>query len=60
MVRLRRQFEKLWDLSGYSEKSNMQEANLPKTRISGQIVFEILAQLCYDDSMQILRHSTWV
>ena len=60
MVRLRCQFEKLWDLSGYSEKSNMQEAYLPKTSISGQIVFEILAQLCYDDSMQILRHSAWV
>ena len=27
---------KLWDLSGYSEKSNIQEAYLPKTSISGQ------------------------
>ena len=26
---------KLWDLSGYSEKSNIQEAYLPKTSISG-------------------------
>ena len=34
---------KLWDLSGYSEKSNIQEAYLPKTSISGQIVSEILA-----------------
>ena len=32
---------KLWDLSGYSEKSNIQEAYLPKTSISGQIVSEI-------------------
>ena len=34
---------KLWDLSGYSEKSNIQEAQLPKTSISGQnlIVSEI-------------------
>ena len=45
---------KLWDLSGCSEKSNIQEAYLPKTSISGQIVSEILAQLCSDDSMQIL------
>ena len=45
---------KLWDLSGYSEKSNIQEAYLPKTSISGQIVSEILAQLCSDDSIQIL------
>ena len=36
---------KLWDLSGYSEKSNTQEAYLPKTRISGQIVSEILGNL---------------
>ena len=42
---------KLWDLSGYSEKSNIQEAYLPKTSISGQIVSEISAQLCSDDSI---------
>ena len=36
---------KLWDLSGYSENSNIQEAFLPKTSISGQMVCEILAQL---------------
>ena len=41
---------KLWDLSGYSEKSNILEAYLPKTSISGQIVSEILKQLCSDDS----------
>ena len=51
---------KLWDLSGYSEKSNIQETYLPKTSISGQIVSEILAQLCSDDSIQILRSLTWV
>ena len=60
MVRLRYQFVKLCDLSGYSEKSNIREAYLPKTSISGQIVFEILAQLYSDDSMQFLRHLTWV
>ena len=43
---------KLWDLSGYSEKSNIQEAYLPKTSVSGQIVSEILVQLCSDDSIQ--------
>ena len=51
---------KLGDLSGYSEKSNIQEAFLPKTSISGQIVSEILAQLCSDDSIQILLNLTWV
>ena len=45
---------KLWDLSGYSEKSNIQEAYLPKTSISWQIVSEKLTQLCSDDSIQIL------
>ena len=39
---------KLWDLSGYSEKSHIQEAYLPKTSISEQIVFSIVAQLCSD------------
>ena len=47
-------------MSGYSEKSNIQEAYLPKTSISGQIVSEILAQLCSDDSIQILLNLTWV
>ena len=51
---------KLWDLSGYSETSNIQEAYLPKTSILGQIVSEILAQLCSDDSIQILLNLTWV
>ena len=49
---------KLWDLLEYSEKSNIQEAYLPKTSISGQIVSEILAQLCSDDSIQILLNFT--
>ena len=35
-------------------KNNIQEAYSPKTSIVGQIVSEILAQLCSDDSMQIL------
>ena len=53
------QIIKLWDLSRYSEKGNIQEAYLPKTRISGQFVSEILAQLCSDDSIQILLNLTW-
>ena len=42
------------------KKSNIQEAYLPKTSISRQIVSDILAQLCSDDSMQILLNLTWV
>ena len=41
-------------------KYNIQEAYLPKTGIVGQIVSEILAELCSDDSMQILLNLTWV
>ena len=41
---------KLWDLSGYSEKSNVQKAYLLKTSISGQIASEKLAELCSDGS----------
>ena len=50
----------LWDLSGYSEKSNIQEAYLPKINISGQIVSDILAQLYSDHSIQIRLNLTWV
>ena len=49
---------KLWDLSGYFEKNHIQEAYLPKTSISGQIVFVIVVQLCSDDSLQILLNLT--
>ena len=51
---------KLWDLSEYFEKSNIQEAFLPKTSISEEIVSEILAQLYSDDSIQILLNLIWV
>ena len=52
---------KLLELSGYSEKSNIQGAYLPKTSILGQIIVsEILTQLCSDDSIQILLNLTWV
>ena len=33
-------------------KNNIQEAYLPKTNISGQIVFEILARSWSDDFME--------
>ena len=37
-------FLKLWDLSGYFERTiDVQEAYLPKMSISGQIVSEMLA-----------------
>ena len=39
-------------------KNNIQEAFSPKTSISGEIVSEILLQLCYDDSIQILLNLT--
>ena len=54
MVRVRCQFVKLWDLPGYSKKSNVQEGYLPKTSISGQIVSQILDQFYSDNSIQIL------
>ena len=41
MVRVRCQFLELWDLPGYCEKSNTQEAYLRKTGIPGQIVSDI-------------------
>ena len=44
---------KLCDMSGYSEKSNVEEVYWPKNNISGQIISEILGLLCTDDSIQI-------
>ena len=41
-------------------KNNVQDVFLPKISILGQIVSEILAQLCSDDSIQILLNLTWV
>ena len=35
-------------------KNNLQEAYLPKMSISGQIVSEIVAQLCLENSIQTL------
>ena len=35
-------------------KNNLQEAYLPKMSISGQIVSEIIAQLCLENSIQTL------
>ena len=42
------------------EKSNIQEAYMPKTSVTGQTVSKILAQLCSDDSKQFLLNLTWV
>ena len=41
-------------------KNNVQDTYFPKTSTVGQIVSEILAQLCSDDSIQILLILTWV
>ena len=41
-------------------KNNVQEAYLPKINISGQIVSEMLAQLCSDNSIQTLLNLFWV
>ena len=41
-------------------KNNIQDAYLPKISIVGQIVSEILAQLCFDNLIQILLNLAWV
>ena len=41
-------------------KENVQEAYLPKMSISGQIVPEIVAQLCLENSIQTLLNFFWV
>ena len=41
-------------------KNNIQETYLPNSGIVAQIVSDILAQLCPDDSIQILLNLTWV
>ena len=41
-------------------KNNFQEAYLPKMSISGQIVSEIVAQLCLENSIQSLVNIFWV
>ena len=35
-------------------KNKVKDVDIPKISISGQIVSEILAQLCSDDSLKIL------
>ena len=40
-------------------KNNVQDVYSPKISNSGQIVSEILAQLCCDDSIQILLNLAW-
>ena len=40
-------------------KNNVQDSYSPKISKLGQIVSEILAQLCSDDSIQILLNLTW-
>ena len=40
--------------------NNVQEAYFPKMSISGQIVSEIVAQLCLENSIQTLLNFFWV
>ena len=40
-------------------KNNVQDSYSPKISNLGQIVSEILTQLCSDDSIQILLNLTW-
>ena len=41
-------------------KNNVQDADSPKISIVGQTVSEILPQLCFDDSIQIVLNLAWV
>ena len=41
-------------------KNNIQDAYSPKISIVGQIVSEMLAQLCFDNLIQILLNLAWV
>ena len=41
-------------------KNNVQEAYLPKMSILGQIVSEIVAQLCLENSIQTHLNLFWV
>ena len=43
---------------GVLRMNNIQKAYLPKINLPGQIAFEISAQLCSDDSIQILLNMT--
>ena len=43
---------------GVLQKNNIQKAYLPKISLPGQIAFEISAQLCSDNSIQILLNMT--
>ena len=40
-------------------KNNVQKAYLPKLSIAGQIVSEIVAQLCSENSIQTLLNFLW-
>ena len=53
---IKMKFLKLWDLT----RDNVQEAYLSKMNISGQIVSEIVAQLCLETSIQTLLNFFWV
>ena len=47
-------FDRIWKIWMMIWKNNVQEAYLPKMSFSGQIVSEIVAQLCLENSIQTL------
>ena len=51
---------KLWDLSGYSERTTPKRPTYQKLAFGGQIVSEILAQLCSENCIQTLLNLFWV
>ena len=44
----------LWDLSGYSERTMSWRPTCQKSAFSGQIVSDIVVQLCLENSIQTL------
>ena len=57
---IKMKFLKLWDLSGYSERTMFKRPTCQKMSILRQIVAEIVAQLCLENSIQTLLNFFWV
>ena len=59
MTSLKIKFVKLWDFSGYRERTTSKRLTCQKLAFQGkEIIFEILAQLWSNKSMQILLNFT--
>ena len=59
MTSQKTKFVKLWDLSRYSQRTTSKTTTCQKLTL-GQTVSEILPQLCFDDSIQIVLNLAWV